>query len=99
MLVNKDFNNGDVISVKLVNGDELIARYVSSDEKKIQIYRPLVLTLGDDGMVMIPWMMLGVTESITLNKEHIFLITDSKKDAADQYLEHAIDQAVELISE
>jgi hypothetical protein len=36
---------------------------------------------------MIPWVFLGDSETITLQKSHLFFVIPSKKDAADQYLQ------------
>jgi hypothetical protein len=87
MLISKGFSQGDVISIKLTNGDELITRFESEDADSIIINRPLALTMSKDGLGMIPWMFLGASETITLNKLHTYCITISKKEAANQYLE------------
>ena len=36
---------GDVISVRLLNGEEIIAKLVSSDEKAIVVTKPIVATI------------------------------------------------------
>jgi hypothetical protein len=36
---------------------------------------------------MMPWLFLGVKDSITLKKSHIFVTSPSQKDAADQYMQ------------
>ena len=87
MLINKGFSNGDIISLKLINGDELIARFESETSDDITIDRPLALTMSRDGLGMIPWMMLGDKSSITLKKSHVFAVVSSQKDAADQYMQ------------
>jgi hypothetical protein len=87
LLINKGFSNGDIISLKLINGDELIARFESETSDDITIDRPLALTMSRDGLGMIPWMMLGDKSSITLKKSHVFAVVSSQKDAADQYMQ------------
>lgn len=87
MLLNKPISSGDIVSIKLVNGDEIIARYETETTSDVTINRPLALTLGGSGLGMIPWIFLGEKETITLNKNHFFVIMPSKKDAAKQYLE------------
>ena len=87
MLLSKPITNGSVVSLKLVNGDEIIARYDGEDENTIKINRPLALTMGAQGLGMIPWLFLGDTESFTLKREHVFVMVPSKKDAADQYMQ------------
>jgi hypothetical protein len=87
MLISKGFSNGDIVSLKLINGDELIARFESETADDIIIDRPLALTMAREGLGMIPWMMLGDKSSITLKKSHVFAVVSSQKDAADQYMQ------------
>ena len=89
MLLNlkKDFSNGDVVSIKLINGDEIIARLEKDDNNGITINKPLALTMSGGGLGMIPWVFLGDKDTMTLKREHVFVMVTSKKDAAKQYLE------------
>jgi hypothetical protein len=89
MLLNlkKDFANGDVVSIKILNGDEIIARFESEDKDTVTISRPLALTMGAQGLGMIQWCFLGDADKITLSKSHVFFVVASKKDAAQQYME------------
>jgi hypothetical protein len=89
MLLNlkKDFANGDVVSIKLINGDEIIARFESEDTDTITISRPLALTMSGQGLGMIPWVFLGKEDSITIRKKNTFFVVASKGEAAKQYTE------------
>jgi len=85
--MKKPYTKGDVVSLKVVNGDELIARFEEETDTTIKINRPLALTMGPQGLGMIPWMFLGDDEDVTLNKSHVFAMALSKKDASDQYMQ------------
>ena len=87
MLINKGFSSGDVVSIKLSNGDELISRFDEETADSVKINRPLALTMSGQGLGMIPWMFLGDSDSVTLSKSHVVAMVPSKKDAADQYLQ------------
>lgn len=87
MLINKGFSIGDIVSIKLINGDEIIAKFEKEDSDTITVDRPLALTMSGQGLAMIPWVFLGKDGSITLNKSNTFFIVESKGDAAKQYLE------------
>jgi hypothetical protein len=87
MLLEKPMASGDVVSLKLINGDEIIARLESDDQNGITITKPLAITAGPQGLGMIPWIFLGSKETITLKREHIFVMIPSKKEAADQYMQ------------
>lgn len=87
MLINKGLANGEVVSIKLINGDEIIARFESENSDEILINRPLALTMSAQGLGMIPWIFLGDKDDVTLKKSHVFVMVPSKKDAADQYMQ------------
>lgn len=87
MLIEKPISDGDVVSIKLVNGEELIARYDSETNESVKITRPLTVSLGPQGLGMIPFVFLGEKETMSLNKSHILVMIPSKKDAADQYMQ------------
>ena len=87
MLIEKPIAEGDVVSLKLLNGDEIIARFDGETSTEIKINRPLALTAGAQGLGMIPWVFLAEKETFTLQKAHVFVMVPSKKDAADQYLQ------------
>jgi hypothetical protein len=72
MLINKGFSANDVVSLKLINGDEIIARFENENADEVTIIRPLAVTIGPQGLGMMPWMFLGDKESITLKKSHLF---------------------------
>jgi hypothetical protein len=85
--VSKNFSTGDVVSIKLINGDEIIAKFEKEDDNTITISRPLALTMNGQGLGMIPWVFLGKDSAVTLNKSNTFFIVESKGEAAKQYLE------------
>lgn len=79
--------SGDVVSLKLINGDEIIARLDTDDHHGITVTKPLAITVGPQGLGMMPWIFLGNKETVTIKREHIFVMVPSKKDAADQYMQ------------
>ena len=87
MLINKGFSAGDVVSIKLINGDEIIAKFEKEDVETVTVNRPLALTMNGQGLGMIPWVFLGKDGAITIAKSNTFFIVESKGEAAKQYLE------------
>jgi len=85
--MKKPITAGSVVSIKIINGDEIIARYESEDTDTVTINKPLALTMGAQGLGMIPWVFLGDADTVTLQKSHVFFVIPSKKDAADQYMQ------------
>jgi hypothetical protein len=87
MLLKKPITQGSVVSIKIINGDEIIARYEDETADTVTINKPLALTMGAQGLGMIPWVFLGDAETITLQKSHVFFVIPSKKDASNQYMQ------------
>ena len=89
MLIDKGFSQGDVVSVKLVGGEEIIARYESETATELKISKPLAITLGaQGGLGMIPWIFLAdTTQDVKIKQGAVAAIAKPKKDAADQYMQ------------
>ena len=87
MLIDKGLSTGDIVSIKLSNGDEIIGRLESESVNEVRIERPLAITLGPQGLGMMPWMFLSAKDVYTLQKIHIYAMQPSKKEAADQYMQ------------
>ncbi len=87
MLFEKPVTTGDVVSIKLVNGEEIIARLEEETSEHVKISKPLSVTLGPQGLGMIPFMFLSSKDTVTLKQTHILAMGPSKKDAADQYMQ------------
>ena len=84
-LIKKPYAVGDVVSVKLINGDELIGTLDEETDVLIKLDRPKALTLQAGGLGMIPWMLLGEGDKVTFSKTHVLALMMSNKDAASQY--------------
>jgi len=88
MLIEKQISVGDVVTLKLVSGEEIIARYDGETANAIRLDKPLALVAGGKSLGMIPYIFLGDATSILLNKSAVAVgPMQSKKDAATQYLE------------
>ncbi len=87
MLFEKPVTAGDVVSIKLVNGEEIIARLEEETSEHVKVSKPLAVTLGPQGLGMIPFMFLSAKDTVTLKQSHILAMGSSKKDAADQYMQ------------
>lgn len=87
LLTKSTFTAGDVVNLKLSNGDEVIARFESETDTAITIKKPLAIAAGPQGLGMMPWIFLSSSEVFTLNKNHIYVVSLAKKEAATQYMQ------------
>lgn len=87
MLIDKPLSAGEVVSIRLISGEEIIARLEEETTEHVKVNRPLAVNLSSQGLGMIPFIFLGNKEIIKLKQSHIIAICPSKKEAADQYLQ------------
>jgi hypothetical protein len=96
MLVEKKTQDSVVVAIKLVTGEEVIARKISDDDQHIIVSRPLAMVMAENPdnptqtrVMFTPWMVASGKEVVTIKNAHVVAVTPARDDAADQY-EHAI---------
>jgi hypothetical protein len=87
MLINKGVSVGETVSIKLISGEEIIARLEEDTVDYVKINRPLLVSLGPQGLGMIPFVFLAQNENMKIKYDHIITLNPAKKDAADQYIQ------------
>tara|TARA_B100000963_G_scaffold1722_1_gene1284 strand:+ start:9883 stop:10230 length:348 start_codon:yes stop_codon:yes gene_type:complete len=99
MLITSNYKKGDTVCVKVSTGEEIVARFessepanISGDMGDIQVVKPCVITLNpQNGQAMlIPWLMSIDTASsdpITIKKEHVVTTNKPNKSLSDAYLQ------------
>lgn len=87
MLIEKKFSDSDVVSLKLVSGEEIIGRFEKENDDGITLSKPMMIAMTPKGPAMAPVMMTADPEStLTFNKRLITISTISFKEVADQYV-------------
>lgn len=87
MLFDKPVKNGEVVTVKLSNGEELIARFEEETDTDLVLSKVVVLAPGAQGIGMVPWLMSSEPSKIKLNKSIILTHATTQKEIADKYIE------------
>jgi hypothetical protein len=89
MLVTKsNYVKGDIIGLKLVNGDEVIAELTEETEQGWALNRPTVVVGGAKGIGLIQAMFsLSPGKSITVRHEHVMMTCEAVPELRDHYLE------------
>lgn len=88
MLIDKGAVPGEVITLKLNNGEELVAKLISEDNNYYKLSRPLVLSMGPQGIGMIPFLFtINPDKEIKIAKTGVLVIEVSDKQFADQYIQ------------
>lgn len=88
MLLEKSkFTDTDVVSFKLINGDEILGKYVKEDMVSFTIGRPVMLAMTKNGPAMAPIMMtVNPDNDYTINKSAVMFSGITVKEIAEQYI-------------
>jgi len=88
MLKIKNVAPGNIVSVKILNGDELIARLKEEFGDTVILSNPMVFTMTPEGPGVIPWFALGDGSLVTVKKSHIFSMVNAKLEATQEYADN-----------
>ena len=83
----------DVKVLKLITGEELIARVIEEKNNLITLEKPMTLqmlppnTTGQMGFAMVPWMKAAKNEKVTISTEHIIAEDEASEQTEKNYLQ------------
>lgn len=86
MLLEKPRTQGDVITVKLTSGEEVIARLEEETATGVKITKPMMLSMSQQGVGMMPYMFtVNPNTPIVINYSSIAVLSATDEDFAKQY--------------
>ena len=95
MLIEAQYKVGDVVSIKLSSGEEMIARFEDENEEVVTIAKPYILIAAQNGMALAPYMFTVAPDTkIKLKINNVICIVKSAKDAADMYIKQSTGIAI-----
>lgn len=87
MLLTKPISVGETVSIKLITGEEIIARLEEDTAEHVKLSKPLAVNIGPQGLGMMPFMFLNASQTVTIKHSHVLAMGLAKKEAADQYIQ------------
>lgn len=88
MLIDKGASAGEVVTIKLTSGEEIVAKLVEETMTHYKLSKPLVLSMGPKGIGMVPYLFtVSPEKDIQLNKSTVTVIAASDKEFSNQYLQ------------
>ena len=88
MLIDAGFNTNDIIAMRIQGGDEVIAKFISQDDKTIKVSKPLALTMTQQGIGMTQYLMMAdMTKDFVFYKSAVVTMQKANKAAADNYIQ------------
>ena len=89
MLIDIPYKNGDVVSLKLSSGEEVVGRLEEDKPDGLVLSKPMMLTASQQGLGLAPFMFSVDPESKLLIKAgSVLCVTKTEKSFASQYLEN-----------
>ena len=79
----------DVKVLKLITGEEVIARVIEEENNLITLEKPMTLQMlpststGQVGFALVPWMKAAKNDNMTISIEHV-LVTDEASDQSEK---------------
>lgn len=88
MLINKGIAAGEVVTIKLTSGDEIVARLIEETSAGYKISRPTMITVTPQGLGLVPYSFTIPSDAeITIREHAVAMIAVTEKQFADQYLQ------------
>jgi uncharacterized alpha/beta hydrolase family protein len=88
MLIDKGVSAGDVVTLKLTSGEELVARLDEETPTHYKLGKPMVIGMGQSGPGLMPYLFTVSQDKIVpLLKSTVTVAVTSDKIFADQYLQ------------
>lgn len=89
MLIEKPLKTGDVVSMKLSSGEEIITKLEEELPEFYKISKPLMVAATQQGLGLAPYMFtIDIDSPIKINKNNVICINSTEKDMASQYIQN-----------
>ena len=88
MLIEVPYRDGDVISIKLASGEEMVARLEKETADTLVLSKPTMLIASDGGMGMAPFMFTSSMDAkYTMRLNGVICIVKTEEETAKMYSE------------
>ena len=86
MIQNKKHKEGDIVAIKLVTAEEVIAKVVEEGADSIKVMKPMMLVHTPKGLAMSQFLMMqDVKDAVEISTSNIIAITKANSVASSQY--------------
>lgn len=87
MIIEQPLKANDTVTIKTTGADEIVARFVSEDDKTITIQKPLALMATQQGLGLGPYAFtVSPDTKLKLYKSAIVFIAKTEEQMASQYM-------------
>ena len=88
MLIDRGVTPGEVITLKLTSGEEIVAKLVEDNIAYYKLSHPMVIGMGARGPGLIPYLFtINPDKDVKLSKATVTVAEATDKQFADQFIE------------
>lgn len=88
LLSTKRYDEGDIVTFKLVNGDEVVAKIKQDSNDEFVVTKPCTVLPSPKGIGLVQAMFTSDSEtSIHIDRGHVMMHAPTVKQVADYYIE------------
>jgi|ETNmetMinimDraft_28_1059901.scaffolds.fasta_scaffold262894_2 hypothetical protein len=85
-MLKEQIKKDDIVALKLVSGEEVIAKVVTDNNSMLTVNKPLALIQTPQGIAMGQYILMqDITVPVEISKEKIIVMTKANSVAVDQY--------------
>ena len=88
MLIEQPVKLNDVVTLKLIGGDEVLGRLADErTDQYIEVSKPLLVMMAQQGFGLVPYVLTaGPDAKIKINNSHVIAMTKTLDQVAKEYL-------------
>jgi hypothetical protein len=88
MLIDKGISIGEVITLKLTSGEEIIGKLADDTATHYKLSKPMVIAMGAKGPGLMPYLFtVAPDKDVKLNKTTVVVAEATDKQFADQFIQ------------
>mgnify|MGYP000064128573 CR=1 FL=1 len=88
MLIDKGVSIGEVITLKLTSGEEIVAKLAEDATTYYKLSRPMVIGMSPKGPALMPYLFtVDPQKEIKLQKTTVVMAEATDKEFADQFIQ------------
>lgn len=87
LVTKKNFDVNDVVTMKLVNGDEIVVKIVGIEEKSYKLHKPMIVVPSAQGIGMLQALFTGkMGKEVEMSIDHIMMMTPTEDEVVNHYI-------------
>lgn len=88
MLIDKGVCEGEVVTLKLTSGEEIVAKLIEDGASYYKLSRPMVIGMGQQGPGLMPYLFtVSPDKDIKISKVTVTVAEATDKSFADQFIQ------------